>query len=76
MSPTAGVWRPGVGNLHSSVARVSASLPTSTFSCSCTLRPAGDERADADHGVAVRGGLRWELVREGEVSTRLLTKQC
>lgn len=35
--------------------------------------PAGDERADADHRLAGGGGLCWELVWKGEVSTAWLT---
>lgn len=35
--------------------------------------PAGDERADADHRLAGCGGLCWELVWKGEVSTAWLT---
>lgn len=45
----------------------------SFYSCSSTLRPAGDERAHADYRVAVRGGVRRELVWEGEVSTEVCT---
>lgn len=71
-----GVCKPAVGMCSRSPGSRVLSGARSFCSRSSALRPAGDERAHADHWVAVRGGVRRELVREGEVSTEVCAAGC